>query len=51
MMKNELNRRGFLKWANLLGLSAALPGTAAAGDVILGPFETQEKSASRPAAL
>ena len=29
-MKSELNRRRFLKWANLLGLSAVLPAATAA---------------------
>jgi predicted TIM-barrel fold metal-dependent hydrolase len=48
-MQHELNRRRFLKWANLLGLSAALPATSAA-EVISSPFEAQDKTSSHPAA-
>ena len=36
MMKNELNRRRFLKWANLLGLSAIVAAVGAAA-IITGP--------------
>lgn len=50
MMKNELNRRRFLKWANLLGLSASLPGAIGAAEIITGTAQAQEKSSSHPAA-
>jgi predicted TIM-barrel fold metal-dependent hydrolase len=50
MMKNELNRRRFLKWAKLLGLSASLPAAVGAAEIITGPAEAQEKSSSHPAA-
>ncbi|HUE42018.1 MAG TPA: amidohydrolase family protein [Candidatus Sulfotelmatobacter sp.] len=43
-MQNELNRRLFLKWANLLGVAAAFPAAAKSGAV-----PTQDAKLAHPA--
>src|SRR5580698_1738261 len=48
-IENELNRRRFLKWANMLGLSAVLPASITAQPSVT-PFANQDaKSAGAPA--
>src|SRR5579863_7458065 len=50
-MRSELNRRRFLKWANLLGASALLPATSAADDRAKSSLSaTQTSSSDHPAA-
>ena len=51
-MNRELNRRRFLKWANLLGVSAFLsPASAAtAATSNLGPLKTEDAESALPAA-
>jgi len=44
-IENELNRRRFLKWANLLGLSAMVPASVSARSIA-----TQDTKSAHPAA-
>ena len=50
-IENELNRRRFLKWANMLGLSAVLPASIVAGSTSNGPVDqTQDTKVTHGAA-